>query len=309
MAAKQKTLLNRIYDARFSYLFIAPLIIGLLIFSYFPAIYSLILAFYDKSSTSEAVFVRFDNFIRLFQDEVFLNSIPVMLKIQLPKLVIGIVMPLIMAELIFALRSRQLQSISRILILLPIVAPGVVGMLIWRNLLSADGIFTIIARLFGIVGSGDTINWLNDPDIVVFSVILIGFPWIGGTSTLIYMSGLMNISTEVIEASKLDGLDSFRRIFYIDLPLLVGQIRYFLIFGLIGAFQDYSIQFTLTDGGPGYSTYVPGWYMYQQAFSADNMGYASAISTVIFIVILLITALCFRYMNMPGLKNKKRDEV
>ncbi|MGN1098964.1 MAG: carbohydrate ABC transporter permease, partial [Christensenellales bacterium] len=153
----------------------------------------------------------------------------------------------------------------------------------------------------------DSINWLHDPNIIIFSIILIGFPWIGGTSTLIYASGLMNISNQVIEASKLDGASTFRRIVSIDLPLLSGQIRYFLIFGIIGGFQDYGTQFTLTNGGPGYSTYVPGWYMYKLAFTDDRMGYASAISAVLFLAILIVTAICFKYLSIPGLSNKDKE--
>jgi ABC-type sugar transport system permease subunit len=116
-----------------------------------------------------------------------------------------------------------------------------------------------------------------------------GFPWVGGTSVLIYMSGLMNISAEVIDASKLDGASTFRRILSIDIPLLVGQIRYFLIFGIIGGFQDYGTQVVLTQGGPGYATYVPGYYMWELVYTFDNIGKASAVGTLLFIVIIFFT--------------------
>jgi ABC-type sugar transport system permease subunit len=127
-----------------------------------------------------------------------------------------------------------------------------------------------------------------------------GFPWVGGTSVLIYMSGMMNISPEVIEASRLDGASTLRRIFSIDMPLLSGQIRYFLIFGVISGFQDYGIQMVLTDGKPGYSTVVPGFYMYMNAFRFGSLGYACAIGTVLFAVIMLMTMLTFK---LSGAKN------
>jgi ABC-type sugar transport system permease subunit len=107
------------------------------------------------------------------------------------------------------------------------------------------------------------------------------------------MSGLMGISTEVIEASRLDGSSTFRRILTIDLPSVMGQIRFFLVFGIIAGLQDYSTQIVLTNGGPGYSTYVPGYYMYIQAFTGGNMGYACAIGTSLFIIIAIFSAMAF----------------
>lgn len=113
-----------------------------------------------------------------------------MAKIQLPKLVIGIVVPLVMAELIFNLSSRRAQYWYRILILFPIVTPGVVSTLIWKYMYDPNnGLLTALLRAFGVLDGGAVIDWLGDPQWVIFSVIFMGFPWIGGTAVLIYMSG------------------------------------------------------------------------------------------------------------------------
>ncbi len=302
---KKNTLLRQMVRGRVGYLMIAPLIVGLLVFCYYPSVYGLALAFFDKTSTQPAVFCGFDNFIRLMQDSIFLNSIGTMFLLMIPKLIINVVAPLIMAELIFAVDSKKMQGVFRVLVLLPIVAPGVVSMLIWRNVLNpADGLLTEIVRMFGFVDREMPINWLDDPDLVIFSVIFIGFPWVGGTSVLIYISGLMNISDEVIEASRLDGASTMRRIMFIDLPLLKGQLKYFIIFGIIGGFQDYGTQYVLTDGGPGYSTYVPGFYMYKLAFAYDNMGYGASIGALLFVVIFAVSGFMFRYMDIGGMRNK-----
>ena len=166
------------------------------------------------------------------------------------------------------------HELYRFLFLLPMVAPGVVNLLIWKNIYDANsGLMTELVRLLGIVGEEESIDWLGSSKYIIFSIIFMGFPWLGGTSVLIYMSGLMNISTEVIEASRLDGAGTWTRIFRIDLPLLMGQIRYFLIFGLIGGFQDYGVQVVLTSGGPdGYATYVPGYYMYELMYAHGTIG-------------------------------------
>ncbi len=294
---------KEIWRRKLAYLFIAPLIIGLLIFSYYPPVYGLVLSFFEKHSVGEAKFIGLLNYQNLFKDSVFLDSIPTMFYIMLPRLIIGIVVPLIMAELIFGVRSLRLQGVYRVLVLVPIVAPGVVGTLIWRNIFDpTNGLLTTVLRLLGVMKETQVIDWLGNPDWVIPAIIFMGFPWVGGTSVLIYMSGLMGISGEVLEAAKLDGASVLYRIWKIDLPLLIGQIRYFLIFGLIGGFQDYGTQMVLTNGGPGYATYVPGYYMYQQAFMHDNMGYASAVGSVMFVVILVVSVFAFKFVNSKNLQ-------
>jgi ABC-type sugar transport system permease subunit len=124
-----------------------------------------------------------------------------------------------------------------------------------------------------------------------------GFPWVGGTAVLIYLSGIMNIPNEIREASVLDGAGTLRRIFSIDLPLIKGQIRYFIVFGIISGLQDYSVQIILTEGGPGYTTYVPGYYMFKQAFTSGNMGYACAIGTLLFVLIATLTLITFKSLK------------
>ncbi len=294
---------KEIWRRKLAYLFIAPLIIGLLIFSYYPPVYGLVLSFFEKHSVGETKFIGLLNYQNLFKDSVFLDSIPTMFYIMLPRLIIGIVVPLIMAELIFGVRSLRLQGVYRVLVLVPIVAPGVVGTLIWRNIFDpTNGLLTTVLRLLGVMKETQVIDWLGNPDWVIPAIIFMGFPWVGGTSVLIYMSGLMGISSEVLEAAKLDGASVLYRIWKIDLPLLIGQIRYFLIFGLIGGFQDYGTQMVLTNGGPGYATYVPGYYMYQQAFMHDNMGYASAVGSVMFVVILVVSVFAFKFVNSKNLQ-------
>ncbi|MBS5480424.1 MAG: sugar ABC transporter permease, partial [Clostridiales bacterium] len=217
-------------------------------------------------------------------------------------LLISVIVPLIAAELIFGVRSKRWQYNYRVMVLLPMVAPGLVYTLLWQKIYDPQsGLLSTILRGLGLIGQDQIVNWLGDPKLVIPALIFMGFPWIGGTAVLIYMSGLMNISGEVIEASILDGCTPMQRIRHIDLPLLIGQIKYFLVFGLIGGIQDYNSQLVLTQGGPGYTTYVPGYYMYIKAFGASRMGYASAVGVVMFVVIFGLTILIMRY--------KKKEEV
>jgi len=293
-----RTLGGDIWRSRKAYLFLSPLFLGLLVFCYFPPVSGIYHSFFDWDSVGKAEFIGWANYKELFRDEVFLNSIPTAFLILIPRLLIGIVVPLVMAEMIFSVTKKKMQSVYRILILLPIVAPGVVGLLIWKFIYDpTSGLAISLMKAFGWADHDAVIHWLGDPGLVIFSIVFMGFPWIGGTSVLIYMAGLMNISTEVIESAQLDGAGIWRRIWSIDIPHLMGQIRFFLIFGIISGLQDFGIQIVLTSGGPGYSTYVPGYYMYIEAFTAGRMGYASTIGTVMFAAIFALSLLAFRMMK------------
>lgn len=294
---KKNGLLYKMKKNNVGYVMIAPLFIGLLIFAYYPPIYGLILSLFEKSG-QQAIFCGFDNYVRLFKDEIFLNSISTMFRIALPKIIISVVVPLICAELVFGIASEKKQGVYRMLLLIPMIVPGVVGTLIWKAIYDpANGVMTNIVRALGIISSDTNINWLGDSKYVIFSIVFMGFPWIGGTNVLIYLAGLNALSGEIIESTKLDGASTLRRIVSIDLPLLMGQIRYFLVFGLIGNLQDYSVQVVLTGGGPGYATYVPGYYMYHQAFMFNNKYYASTIGFFLFVVIMIITLIVNKFTS------------
>lgn len=297
-----KITLQKIWKARTAYLFLSPLLIGVICFCYYPPILAIIRSFtgWKIGASNAAYSFSLDNYIRLFSDEVFFDSIWNMLYINIPKLLIGIVVPLIMAEMLFWVKRKKLSAVYRVLVLLPIITPGVISTYIWTYIYRTDGMLNGILNLFGF---DSEISWLNNAQTVIPSIIFMGFPWIGGTSVLIYMSGLMNIPNEIGEAARLDGAGTMRIIWSLHMPSLVGQIRYFLVFGLIGAFQDYGIQVVLSGAGAvqkdiiNSAIMVPGYYMYRQAFSEGDLGYACSIGTIIFMFVLLITAITFKTFN------------
>ena len=290
------------WKKRISYLFLLPLMIGVIAFCYYPPILAIIRSFttWTIGSVDEKLDFSLNNYTRLFNDPVFLKSIKTMLYINIPKLIIGIFAPLVMAELIYWVKKKNLQSLYRILVLLPIITPGVIITFIWTYVYKIDGILNGVLSLFGIKSD---ISWLNDERTVIPAIIFMGFPWCGGTSVLIYTSGLMNIPTELIEAARLDGATTWKIITRVHMPAIVGQIRYFLVFGIIGAFQDYGIQVILSSSKlvgkdiTNSAIMVPGYYMYTQAFSGSDLGYACAIGTVLFVVVMIITAITFKTFN------------
>ena len=303
-----KKFFSYIWRKRAAYLMVAPLIIGVLIFCYYPPISGIMLSFTNKTiSLSDKVeFVWIDNYKAIFSDPIFLNSFKSMLIIQIPRLITGIFVPLIYAEIIFNMKSLKAQSVYRLLVLLPVVAPGVVFNLVWKQIYNSDpsALMNSLVRAFGLLGENEGINWLNaiKSAHTIFAILFMGFPWIGGSQVLVYMAGLLNIPKEMFEAADLDGAGAFKKIWYGHIPLVSGQIRYFLIFGIIGGLQDYGTQVVLTKGGPGYSTYVPGYYMYELMYSHGEYGKASAIGVVLFVIILALTIIAFKFVKFGGSK-------
>ncbi|HAI14719.1 MAG TPA: hypothetical protein DCM28_23640 [Phycisphaerales bacterium] len=142
--------------------------------------------------------------------------------------------------------------------------------------------------------------WLGNKDLVLPAIIFWGFPWVGTVGVLIYLSGLQQISTDVYEAAELDGVGPIRRVFSIELPLIMTQVRINLIFMTIGTLTAYEFFLILLGaaGGPGNKGMVPGLYMYQQAFLQGKFGYACALGMVLFMLVLLLTVIYQRYVKV-----------
>ena len=146
----------------------------------------------------------------------------------------------------------------------------------------------------------DAPAWLGNSKLVIPAVIMWGFPWIGTVGVLIYLAGLSNISKEVYEAAELDGIGFWGKIFRIEVPLIMTQVRINLIFMTIGTLGEYGFFLILLgpEGGPGNVGMTPGLYMYREAFINGNMGYACALGMVLFLGILYLTVLYQRHVKV-----------
>lgn len=281
-----------------AFLWLSPAIFLLLIFSYYPPIRTLMFSFTDANGAGIGKFIFFDNFIELFVSPVFHRSLLNVIIFIIVGMIVGNAATIFLAELLYNLKSRFAGAVYRYLFILPVLVPSVVVILIWQYIVFAGGDSGIANRLLGIFG-GDNQNWYFDPKLAPVSIILTAFPWVAGTSFLIYLAGLQNISSGVIEASKLDGANLLQRIIRIDIPLLNGQIKYFVVMGIIGGLQNINLQVLVTGSGPGTTnaTNVPAFMLYEEAFTYDRYGYASAIGVVIFLMTLVFTII-----NMKKLK-------
>ena len=283
-----------------AYLWLLPAIVLIAIFSAYPLINSFVIAFTNSSGSGYGDFVGFDNFIELFNDPVFWICIKNVFIFTVVGIVCGNLMTILLAELLFNIKFKKTSAFLRVLFILPVLVPGVVIYLVWENIIfSSSGFVNQILLSMG----KEPIAWYFENPYNFIAIILTNFPWVGGTSFLIYLAGLQNINKPVFEATRLDGITGLRRVFRIDLPLIKGQLKYFLIMGVIGGLQNFDIQLIITGSGPGTTNgvNVPGYYIFQLAWSGEydvRYGYASAIGVIIFIITIGFSIANFR-------KNKK----
>lgn len=297
---RTRTVWQEIARARLAYLLLLPMFLVLIVFVYFPPLSALYHAFFAWDPTQpSSPFVGLDNFKRVFQDPHMLQATTNMVQLLVFGVVVTTVMPLVVAELIYAVRNAGARYAYRVLFLIPVIVPLVVTILMWKFFYDANlGVLNAILGSIGLKALQH--DWLGSFSTALYAVMFVGFPFISGTSVLIYLAGLMNISGEVMEAAALDGATGWRRIRSIDLPLLLGQIRLFIVLGIIYGVQAFQVQLIMTGnppGGPGWQTTVPALEMYNEAFESNRYGYASAIGLLLFLVVLGLTLVNFRFVR------------
>ncbi len=279
---------------RVAYVFVLPSILLILVFSYYPAATAFYYSFTNFSIRNVTEFVGFDNYKRiLFDDFYFRVGFANLVLIVATSLLKTVTMPLLAAELIFRLRNSVHQYVFRTLFVLPAVVPGLITVFLWRMVYDPyAGLLNQVLRVFGL--EEWTRAWLGNESTALWAIISAGFPYISAFPFLIYMGGLLNISTEMYDAAKIDGANWWRQFWSIDVPLLLPQMRLLIFFTLAGAIQSFAQVYVYTRGGPGYATYVPGLQMYFQLAEGD-FGYASAIGVLLFIVIFAGTLFSLRF--------------
>jgi len=256
-------------------------------FCYYPAASAIYHRLTIWQGFGSAQWVGLRNYREIFASEVifrrgFLN----MGILALWEVVRTAIFPLLVAQLIYRLRSERSAHYFRLLFVLPIVVPGIVTILIWREFLEPNT--GLVNALLGFFGIGP-LSWLNGRKTALVSLMLVNFPWVSAIDMLIFLAGLLAIPGEVIEASIVDGAGSWRRFFSIELPLIVPQMRLIVVLTTISALQSFSWQLLITQGGPSHATTVPAWEMYSSAMVGTRFGLASAIGVVLFVLILVLT--------------------
>jgi len=256
---------------------------------------SLVFSFADYDIISPPTNFGLSNYIKLFMnDPDFWRSLGITAKFALLAIPLNLVFGFALAYLL----NQKVPGLAfwRTIFYIPSVLAGVAVAILWGLIFNPKyGILNWFLGLFGIHGPG----WLSSPDWAVPALILMSL-WSVGGGMIIYLAGLQSIPTTFYEAAQLDGANGWQQFFRITIPLMSPVILYNLIIGIIGTFQYFTEVYVLTSGltggpgGPAKSTLFYNVYLYSNAFRYMNMGYASALAWVLFVIVLLLTLLVFR---------------
>jgi len=280
-------------EAMTGWLFAAPWIIGFLLFTAGPMLFSAYTSFTRYNITQAPRWVGLDNYERLFRDPNFFISLQNTFWMVIVKTPLVVVVSIVIALLL----NMDLPGAKtfRTIFYLPNVLAGVAAVFLWRWIMAPEGLLNRGLGVFGIDGPA----WFVDPQWTKPGLTIMGMWWIGG-NVLIYLASLKGIPRSMYEAAEIDGATGWKSTWFITLPMLSATIFFQVVTGIIGAFQIFSTALIITgtesaQGGPGRSMLFYVLYLYNRAFGRTGtggfqMGYAAAMAWVLFIIILLVTA-------------------
>ncbi len=278
-------------DALTAWIFILPSLIGFVAFYAVPAVRGLYFSFTDWDMLSDAKFIGVDNYAAIFNDKQFWSS----LSVTLYYVVLNIPAQTILAVLLAVMMDRVVKStLVRSIFILPWLLPAVIVGAIWAWILNPGlGPIGTIFRAIGLTPPG----FLGSPDLAMPSVAMINIWQYTGNAALLIFAGLQTIPKEIYEAGSIDGASEPRMFFSITLPLLRPVLVFVLVTTIIGSFQVFDTIAVTTTGGPAGATRVILWYIYEFAFNRFQMGYATAVSVILFLILITITIFQMRVLN------------
>ena len=266
-----------------------PWILGFIFFIAGPMIGSIVLSFTSWDLLTPIKWVGLRNYQKLaFDDPLIYQSLKVTSIYAFVSVPLQVVIGLILATML----NQQIRALSvfRSIYYLPSVIGGIAVAIMWRWVLGTQfGMVNVMLRRFGIEGP----SWLGDPQWVLVSFILMSL-WGTGGAMLIYLGGLQGIPSPLYEAAEVDGAGALRKFFYITVPMMTPVIFFNMVIAIIAALQEFVVPFVMTGGGPHNASLFLVLYLYQNGFQFFRMGYASAIAWVLFIYIMILTALVLR---------------
>ena len=261
-----------------------PTFIWVIVFSFVPIIGAFIISGFDYNPLNATnKFIGFDNFIKLFSDAAFLKSLNNTLTFVFFAVVINLILSLLIAQGIAKMKSNKTRSFFRVVFFMPCVAPLVASAAVLGN---------IFATKRGLINLylGTSIGWLSDPKVVMITMIIVTLWADIGYNIILFSAGIDGIPNEFYEAAALDGASGWKKFTKITLPLLSRTFAFVSAMTVISYFQMFAqFQVMLLRGGPQNSGSVLTYYIYRIGFEQRDMGYASAVSLVLFLIIMIIT--------------------
>lgn len=271
-------------------IFCLPFIIGFFVFLIVPMGISLYYSFCDYNILSPAKFVGLQNYIKMFTgDETFWKSFKATVYFALVSVPLRLVFALLVAMIL--VKPTKMTGFYRAAYYLPSIIGGSVAVsVLWKRIFATDG---VINSLLGAIGIDTQFAWLGNTKTAIWTLIILAV-WQFGSSMLIFLSALKQISKELYEAADVDGANKFTKFFKVTLPLLTPTIFFNLVMQMINGFLAFTQSLIITQGKPMDTTLFYALYMYQQSFQFNNAGYASAMAWTMLLFIGLLTLLLFK---------------
>lgn len=269
------------------YIYILPWIIGFCILTIWPFLSSMYYSFTDYNMISSPNFVGVSNYSVLFKDQEFINTIIATIKYTILTVPLQLVFALFVAFILnFKLKGINLY---RTAYYIPSLLGGNVAIaILWRFMFQPEGLINTFLGVFGI----SPVSWLSTPGGAMAVIVLLKV-WQFGSSMLLFLAALNEIPSELYEAASMDGATKFRTFFTITIPMITPTIFFNLIMQLNNALQEFNGPYLVTGKGPLNSTYLTSMFIYDKAFKSFEMGYASAASWILFIIIVITTLVVF----------------
>ncbi len=273
------------------YTFIMPFILGVLFWVVIPVLVNLYLTFHSWNLMSAPRFVGLQNLETLFRDPILPQSLKATFLYTILSVPLGLLFGFFLANLI----NTNIRGISifRTIFYMPSIVPAVANALLWAWMFNTEfGLINAVIRGLG----GTKIAWLQDPNLAVPAFVILSL-WGSGGSMIIFLAGLQGIPDVYYEAAEIDGAGRWAKMRHITMPMISPVFFFNLVIGFINSFQVFVIGYLVTDGGPQNSTLFLVLYIYRSAFQSLKMGYAAALSWLLFAILLILSVLIFRYLG------------
>ena len=279
----------------FGLLFVLPAVGFFGLFNLYPMARAFYISLTSYDLLTPPQFIGLENYIYLWGDDRFhialLNTFLYMVGTTVPLWILSLGVALVMA------RNFRFKELYRTLYFMPVILSGVIVSIVWSLLYQQNGL--ISAALSPFVHG--TIYWLTSAQLAPWSIIIMAVWQSLGFYMVIFLAGLQNIPADLYAAASIDGANALARFRYVTLPLLKPTALFVTVISLISGFQTFTYQYVMTQGGPGDATNVIALHIYSTAFSFLKMGLASAMSLVMFVIIMILTLVQFRVLRTDNL--------
>lgn len=278
-------------------LLISPFILGFLLFTLYPFIFSFLLGLTEYDNVHRAEFIGFANYKALLTDSRFIKAAAVTMKYTAILVPLKLIVSLGVA-LLLNLEIKGIGIFRTIFYIPSILGANLSVVIMWQYLFTSNGLVNQFLKLVGL----SPLSWYGESGPAMTIIVLLRL-WEFGSTMIIFLNALRGLPRDCYDAAKVDGCGKIRAFFRITLPLLKNVIFINLVLQIISAMQEFNAPYMITDGGPLKSTYTLGMLIYDEMFSYSNVGYANAVSWILFVFIAVIIAAMYR------LTNRLREEI